>query len=116
MMESAASDSGAMDPETIGLIGFVLLLAGWFGMFVHVRRDHPNHPLSRYRTYIGPRLSGVRMSGRSGFSLIPFYWRHYGADAPFIASVAGLVLVATAAVFWAFGSWTAVPPHGGSVR
>jgi hypothetical protein len=77
--------------ESLGLGGFVLLLAGWFGMFARVRRDHPGHPLANYSTY-------VSFGRRSGFSLLPFYWRHYGLDVWFAVSMIGIALIAGAIV------------------
>lgn len=85
--------------ETLGISGFVLLLAGWFGMFFRVRRDHPGHALSDYRNYMGPRLFGVKI-GRTALSLIPFYWRHYGMDVWFSVSAIGFALLAIAIIAW----------------
>jgi len=85
-----------MSMDTIGILGFVVLLVSWFGMFFRVRRDHPGHPLADYSSYIGPRMFGSR--SRSGFSLLPFYRQHYGTDGWFLLAMAGLALLAVAAI------------------
>lgn len=90
-----------MSPETLAVVGFALLLAGWFAMFFRIRQDQPGHPLANYGTYIGARVGGFRLVGKSGFSLLSFYWKHYGADARFFLSVAGgVVLVAAFILIW----------------
>jgi len=81
------------------MLGFVLLLAGWFGMFFRVRRDHPGNPLSKYQNYLGPRLFGFKF-GKSGFSLVHFYLKHYGPEGWFWIGAAGLALILYAVVPW----------------
>lgn len=83
--------------QTFGIIGFLLLLAGWFAMFFRVRRDFPNRQVSRYGSYTGPRLFGFKLMGRSGFSLIQFYWQHYGFDLRLSLAVLGILLIVIAA-------------------
>lgn len=85
--------------ETLVILGFVLLLAGWFGMFYRVRRDHPADPLANYQNYLGPRLFGFKV-GKSGFSLIRFYYQHYGVDGWFWIWASGLALILAAVVRW----------------
>jgi hypothetical protein len=88
--------------ETLVISSFVFLLAGWFGMFFRVRRDHPNLPVSKYSNYIGPRLFGFRFSKRSNLSLIRFYWQHYGADGWFWVWGTGMALIIVVAIIaWA---------------
>jgi hypothetical protein len=84
--------------QTFGIIGFLLLLAGWFAMFFRVRRDFPSRQVSRYGTYTGPRLFGFKLTGRSAFSLIQFYWQHYGFDVRLSLAVLGILLIVIAAV------------------
>jgi len=84
--------------QTLGIIGFGLLLAGWFAMFLRVRRDFPDRQVSRYGSYTGPRLFGFKLMGRSAFSLVQFYWRHYGFDARLLLAVLGIILIAIAAI------------------
>ncbi|MGH7831131.1 MAG: hypothetical protein ACREP8_13255, partial [Candidatus Binatia bacterium] len=84
--------------ETLVIVGFVLLLTGWFGMFFRVRRDHPNREAAKYGSYTGPSVFGLRFGRRSAFSLVMFYWRHYGVDAWFAAAVLGILLIVIAAV------------------
>lgn len=54
--------------QTFGIIGFLLLLAGWFAMFFRVRRDFPSRQVSCYGTYTGPRLFGFKLTGRSALA------------------------------------------------
>jgi hypothetical protein len=84
--------------ETLTIFGFILLLVGWFAMFFRVRKDFPNRAVSRYGTYTGPRIFGLKFMGRSGFSLVQFYWQHYGFDEGFSLAVLGLLLMVIAAV------------------
>jgi hypothetical protein len=74
------------------------LLAGWFAMFFRVRRDFPNREVSKYGTYTGPRVFGFRLTGRSGFSLVRFYWQHYGLDLWISLAASGVVLIVIAAI------------------
>jgi hypothetical protein len=83
--------------QPMALAGFLLVLAGWFGMFLRVRRDQPNHPRSAYSTYVGPRVFGFKF-GRSGFGLLPFYWRRYGLDTWLAITVVGMGLVIAAII------------------
>jgi hypothetical protein len=85
--------------ETFVILGFVLLLTGWFGMFFHVRRDHPANPLSNYLNYLGYRSHGYRF-GKSGFSLIRFYYQHYGVGGWLWIWTSGLVLILFAIFRW----------------
>jgi uncharacterized protein YybS (DUF2232 family) len=85
--------------ETLVILGFVLLLAGWFGMFFRVRREFPNRQVSKYGTYTGPRVFGLKF-GRSGLSLLTFYWRHYGVDAWLSIALLGIVLIVIAAIVY----------------
>lgn len=78
--------------EAAGILGFALFLAGWFGMFFRVRRDHPANPLSSYRNYLGPRPLGLKI-GKSGVSLVRFYLQQYGAEGWFWIGAAGLALI-----------------------
>lgn len=84
--------------QTFGIISFLLLLAGWLAMFFRVRRDFPSRQVSRYGTYTGPRLFGFKLTGRSAFSLIQFYWQHYGFDVRLGLAVLGILLIVIAAV------------------
>ena len=84
--------------KTLTIIGFLLLLAGWFAMFSRVRRDFPNREVSKYGTYTGPRVFGFRLTGRSAFSLVQFYWQHYGFDVRLSLAALGVVLIVIAAV------------------
>lgn len=86
--------------EKLAILGFFLLLAGWFGMFFRVRRDHPDSPLSKYENYIGLRLFGFRFSKRSNLSLIRFYWQHYGADGWLWVWAVGGAVILVAIVAW----------------
>jgi len=83
--------------QTLGVTGFVLVLAGWFAMFWRVRRDFPNRSVSEYGTYTGPRVSGVKIMGRSGWSLVIFYWKHYGLDVWSSVTALGVILIVIAA-------------------
>jgi hypothetical protein len=83
---------------TLTIVGFILLLAGWFAMFFRVRRDFPNREVSKYGTYTGPRVFGFRLTGRSGFSLVRFYWQHYGLDLWISLAASGVVLIVIAAI------------------
>ncbi|MGH7767304.1 MAG: hypothetical protein ACREQP_07600 [Candidatus Binatia bacterium] len=76
------------------------LLAGWFGMFLRVRRNHPDSPLSKYKNYIGPRLFRFRSGKRSNLSLIRFYWQNYGADGWLWVWAVGAAVVLVAIVGW----------------
>ena len=84
--------------QTFGIVGFLLVLAGWFAMFFRVRRDFPNRQVSRYGSYTRPRVFGFRLMGRSAFSLIRFYWQHYGFDVRLSLAVLGIMLIAIAAI------------------
>lgn len=83
---------------TLTIIGFVLLLAGWFAMFFRVRKDFPNRSASKYSTYTGPRVFGLKFTGRSGFSLVQFYWQHYGFDVRLALAAFGILLIVIAAI------------------
>ena len=83
---------------TLTIIGFILLLAGWFAMFFRVRRDFPNRGVSKYGSYTGPRLFGFKLTGRSAFSLIQFYWQHYGFDVRLLLAVLGTLFIVIAAL------------------
>jgi hypothetical protein len=83
--------------ETLTILGFVLLVAGWFGMFFRVRREYPNRGVAEYGSYTGPRVLGFKF-GRSGLSLLSFYWRHYGVDAWLCVALLGIVLILFAAI------------------
>jgi hypothetical protein len=85
--------------EAFVILGFVLLLAGWFGMFFRVRRDHPANPLSNYLNYLGSRSLGFKI-GKSGFSLIRFYYQHYGVGGWFWIWASGLALILFAIARW----------------
>lgn len=79
--------------QTLVILGFNRLVAGWFSMFFRVRRDHPTHDVGKYGSYIDPRVFGL-FSRRTGLGLLWFYWEHYGLDARLAAaSLAGLGLI-----------------------
>jgi hypothetical protein len=84
--------------QTFGIVGFLLVLAGWFAMFFRVRRDFPNRQVSSYGSYSGPRVFGFKLMGRSAFSLIRFYWQHYGFDVRLSLAVFGIMLIVIAAI------------------
>jgi hypothetical protein len=84
--------------QTFGIVGFLLLLAGWFAMFFRVRRDFPNRHVSKYGSYTGPRLFGFKLTGRSAFSLVQFYWQHYGFDVRLLLALLGTILIVIAAL------------------
>jgi hypothetical protein len=84
--------------ETLVIVGFVLLLAGWFGMFFRVRKDLPNREVGKYVSYMGPSVFGLRR--RSAFSLVSFYWQHYGVDAWVLMAAVGVLLIVIAALGW----------------
>jgi hypothetical protein len=84
--------------QTFGIVGFLLLLAGWFAMFFRVRREFPNRAVSSYGSYTGPRVFGFKLMGRSAFSLIRFYWQHYGFDIRLSLAVLGITLIVIAAI------------------
>jgi hypothetical protein len=84
--------------QTFGIVGFLLLLAGWFAMFLRLRRDFPKREISKYGSYIGPRIFGFRLTGRSAFSLLKFYWQHYGLDLWFSVALLGIFLLVIAAI------------------
>jgi hypothetical protein len=84
--------------QTLGIIGFLLLLAGWFAMFFRVRRDFPNGDASRYGSYTGPRIFGFSLKRRSAFSLLKFYWQHYGLDVWLSVAAFGILLIVIAAI------------------
>jgi hypothetical protein len=84
--------------QTLTIIGFVLLLAGWFAMFFRVRRDFPNREVAKYGTYTAPRIFGFKLMGRSAFSLVQFYWQHYGFDARLSLAGLGIILIVIAAI------------------
>jgi hypothetical protein len=86
--------------ETLVILGFVLLLVGWFGMFFRVRKDFPNREVGKYGSYTGPRVFGLRFGRRSAFSLLRFYWQHYGVDAWFFVAALGVLLIVIAALGW----------------
>jgi hypothetical protein len=86
--------------ETLGIVGFVLVLAGWLGMFFRVRREYPKRNVAKYGSYTGPTVFGFRFGKRSAFSLVMFYWQHYGADAWLSMAALGVLLIAVAAVGW----------------
>ena len=86
--------------ETLAILGFALLLGGWFLMFFRVRRDFPDRAVSKYGSYTGPRVFGLRVGSRSAFSLLRFYWQHYGVDARISLAVLGIVLIGIAAIGW----------------
>jgi hypothetical protein len=83
---------------TLTIIGFILLLAGWFAMFFRVRRDFLKREISKYGSYTGPRLFGFKVTGRSAFSLIQFYWQHYGFDVRLLLAVLGTLFIVIAAL------------------
>lgn len=80
--------------ETLTAIGFVTLLASWFAMFARLRRDSKSAAgsLGDYVAAQPPLL------GRSGLSLLPRYWRHYGFDVRVAGALIGLIMI-IAAVF-----------------
>ncbi len=84
--------------QTLGIIGFLLLLAGWFAMFFRVRRDFPNRDVAKIGSYYSPRLFGFRLMGRSAFSLVKFYWQHYGLDVRLSLAGLGIILIVIAAI------------------
>jgi hypothetical protein len=84
--------------QTFGIIGFLLLLAGWLAMFFRVRRDFPNRDASKYGSYTGPRIFGFSLKRRSAFSLLKFYWQHYGLDVWFSLAALGILLIVIAAI------------------
>jgi hypothetical protein len=84
--------------QTFGIVGFLLLLAGWFAMFFRVRRDFPKRGVSSYGSYTGPRVFGFKLMGRSAFSLIRFYWQHYGFDLRLSLALLGVFLIVIAAL------------------
>jgi hypothetical protein len=67
-------------------------------MFFRVRREFPNREVAKYGSYTGPRISGLKLMGRSGFSLVRFYWQHYGFDLRLLLAVLGIILIVIAAV------------------
>jgi hypothetical protein len=67
--------------ETLAILGFVLVLAGWSGMFFRVRREYPTRDVAKCGSYTGASVFGFKFGKRSAFSLVIFYWQHYGADA-----------------------------------
>jgi hypothetical protein len=87
--------------DTLAILGFALVLGAWFLMFFRVRRDFPDRGVSRYGSYTGPRVFGFRVGGRSAFSLVTFYWQHYGLDARISLGVLGVLLIVIAAIRWA---------------
>ena len=84
--------------QTLAMIGFLLLLAGWLAMFFRVRRDFPNRNVAQYSSYSSPRRFGFRLMGRSAFSLVKFYWQHYGFDVRLALARLGMILIAMAAI------------------
>ncbi len=82
---------------TTVILGFVLLLAGWFSRLSKVRRDYPNRDAGKYSSYTGPRFFGL-FSRRSGLSLLWFYREHHGFDARLCTSLIGLGLILLAIV------------------
>jgi len=84
--------------QTFGIIGFLLLLAGWLAMFFRVRRDFPNRDISQHGSYTGPRIFGFSLKRRSAFSLIRFYWQHYGFDVRLSLAGLGIILIVIAAI------------------
>ena len=84
--------------QTLGIIGFLLLLAGWLAMFFRVRRDFPNRDVAKIGSYPSPRLFGFRLMGRSAFSLVKFYWQHYGFDVRLSLAGLGIILIVIAAI------------------
>lgn len=86
--------------NTLAILGFVFVLVGWFGMFFRVRKDFPNREVGKYGSYTGPRVLGLKFGGRSAFSLLTFYWRHYGVDAWFSVAALGILLIVIAALGW----------------
>lgn len=84
--------------QTLGLIGFLLLLAGWLAMFFRVRRDFPNRDVGKIGSYPSPRVFGFKLMGRSAFSLVKYYWQHYGCDLRLSLAGLGILLIAIAAI------------------
>ena len=84
--------------QTFAIVGFLLLLAGWFAMFYRLRRDFPNRDVAKIGSYPSPRVFGFRLMGRSVFSLIRFYWQHYGFDVRLSLAGLGILLIAIAAI------------------
>jgi len=84
--------------QTLGIIGFLLLLAGWLAMFFRVRRDFPNRDVGKIGSYPSPRVFGFKLMGRSAFSLVKFYWQHYGFDVRLSLAGLGIILIAIAAI------------------
>ena len=84
--------------QTLGIIGFLLLLAGWLAMFFRVRRDFPNRHVGKIGSYPSPRLFGFKLMGRSAFSLVKYYWQHYGFDVRLSLAGLGILLIAIAAI------------------
>lgn len=84
--------------QTLGIIGFLLLLAGWLAMFFRVRRDFPNRDVGKIGNYPSPRVFGFKLMGRSAFSLVKYYWQHYGFDLRLALAGLGILLIAIAAI------------------
>jgi hypothetical protein len=82
--------------QVTALVGFLMLLAGWFAMFLRIR-DDPGVSAGTYSSYVGPRAFGFRWARRNGLGLLKVYWRHYGLDARLGLAVAGLLLIVVAA-------------------
>jgi len=84
--------------QTLGIIGFLLLLAGWLAMFFRVRRDFPNRDVGKIGSYPSPRVFGFKLMGRSAFSLVKYYWQHFGFDVRLSLAGLGILLIAIAAI------------------
>ncbi|MEO6164749.1 MAG: hypothetical protein ABIP88_11500 [Candidatus Binatia bacterium] len=84
--------------QTLGIIGFLLLLAGWLAMFFRVRRDFPNRDVGKIGSYPSPRVFGFKLMGRSAFSLVKYYWQQYGFDVRLSLAGLGILLIAIAAI------------------
>ena len=77
--------------ETLGILGFLLILGSWFAMYSRVRREHPQHRLARYGNYIGIHKGAA-------WRLVAFYRQEYGFDIWLWGLTVGAVIVAVVVV------------------
>ena len=79
----------------LGAVGFLLLTVGWVTMYFRLRRDLPEHALVG-ATYFAMFRRSRAVSNM--FRLIAFHFERHGLDLRSFALVAGVVLLAAAAM------------------
>lgn len=74
------------------LLGFLCMLAGWYGMFFRVRRDDPGSDEAQYTNYIGASRDYGGNRGMA-WQLVRLYLQRYGVDGWFWLFVGGVMVL-----------------------